>query len=198
MSCLQRKPPYREQKQCRAVTGFASVKNLKAVFSSPEISIDAKGDNGSSVSSVSLSYDDDKGNKVSENIRDFHTWSKQDDGSWKIDVDIWNGAESNGTSIEGTYEYLPPLKGLSSVRGGKFVFLFGPSNGKGPMVGNAGSYSISGDTVKNTFTYSTNPKEIGTSFQWKVKSWSGDTVTYVVMDNKGAVNGGGKAIRVGN
>ena len=45
------------------VTGFASVKNLKAVFSSPEISIDAKGDNGSSISSVSLSYDDDKGGR---------------------------------------------------------------------------------------------------------------------------------------
>ena len=180
------------------LNGFNSVKNFKAVFSSPEILVDSKGDNGYSVSSVSLSYDDDKGNKVSENMRDFHTWSKQDDGSWKIDIDIWNEVESNGTSIEGTYEYLPPSKGMSSVRGGKFVFLFEPSNGKGPIVGRAGNYFMSGDTVKSTYTHSTNPKEIGTSFQWKVKSWSGDTVTYVVMDNKGAVNGGGKAIRVGN
>jgi hypothetical protein len=97
--------------------------------------------------------------------------------------------------IDGVYEYLPPGKGQSVNRNGRFVYLFGSPDGKG-MTSQAGTYIISGDTVKNTVTYSTDAKQIGAVYWWKVKSWSGDTVSYNVMNEKREITGGGKAVRV--
>ena len=97
--------------------------------------------------------------------------------------------------IDGVYEYLPPGKGQSVNRNGRFVYLFGSPDGKG-MTSQAGTYTISGDTVKNTITCSTDPKLIGAVYWWKVKSWSGDTVSYNTMNDKSEITGGGRAIRV--
>jgi len=102
----------------------------------------------------------------------------------------------NASGIDGVYEYLAPGKGQSINRNGRFVYLFGPADGKGPMSSQAGTYTFSGDTVTNTITYATDTRQIGTSFKWKVKSWSGDTVVYETMNMKGELTGGGSAIRV--
>jgi len=97
--------------------------------------------------------------------------------------------------VDGVYEYLPPLKGQSVVRHGHFVFLFGPSDGKGQMIGQAGTYRISGDTVKSLITYSTDSTTVGTGFWWRIKSVSGDVFTYDLMNDKGEITGSGSAKR---
>ena len=97
--------------------------------------------------------------------------------------------------IDGVYEYLPPGKGQAVNRNGRFVYLFGSPDGTG-MSSHAGTYIISGDTVKNTITYSTDPKQIGVVYWWKVKSWAGDTVLYNTMNEKSEITGEGIAIRV--
>jgi predicted ester cyclase len=102
------------------------------------------------------------------------------------------------SGIEGVYEYLPPLRGQSILRNGNFVYLFGPVEGNNSMNGQAGTYTISGDTIKNELSYSSNPEEIGTIYWWRVISWSGDTVAFETMDDKGQITGGGRAVKISN
>lgn len=105
---------------------------------------------------------------------------------------------SNASGIEGVYEYLSPDKGQAVNRNGQFVYLFGSADGKRPMVSNAGTYEVSGEIMKNTIKYAIDPKQMGTSFWWKAKSWSGDTLTYETMNEKGERTGGGRALKVSN
>jgi hypothetical protein len=93
--------------------------------------------------------------------------------------------------LEGVWEYLPPTQGQSIAHGGRFVFLYGPADGSRPMTGESGNYEISGDTVKNTIQFSTNPDRIGIEYWWMVESASGDTVNFVLMNPEGEVTGGG-------
>lgn len=102
----------------------------------------------------------------------------------------------NASGIDGVYEYLPPLKGQSIVRNGQFVYLFGPADGKAPMISQAGTHMISGDTVKNKVTYCTDPKQIGSIYLWRVTAWSGDTVSVETMNEKGELTGGARSVRV--
>ncbi len=57
----------------------------------------------------------------------------------KVTEERWvsehDAAISQSAGVEGVYTYVPPLQGQSIVRNGRYTFLFGPSNGKGPMVG---------------------------------------------------------------
>jgi predicted ester cyclase len=103
---------------------------------------------------------------------------------------------SKASGIDGVYEYLPPNKGQGVNRNGKFVYLFGSADGKGPMTSNAGTYELVGDSVKNTINYHSDSKQVGTVFFWKIKSWAGDTATYETMNANGQPTGGGRAIRV--
>lgn len=121
-----------------------------------------------------------------------------DDGKIVEEWALSNASEmlQAANDIDGVYEYLPPGKGQSIVRNGRFVYLFSVAGGKGAMASQAGTHVISGDTVKNTITYCTDPQEVGRSYWWKVKSWSGDTVFYNLMNTKGEITGEGKAIRV--
>jgi hypothetical protein len=98
--------------------------------------------------------------------------------------------------FEGTFEYVPPLKGQSIISGGRFVFLYGPADGSGPMTGEAGTYRISGDTVTNTVAYSTDPEGMGRVYMWTPESTSGDTLAYVVMSQAGEVTSRGRSIKV--
>src|SRR5688572_11131554 len=100
----------------------------------------------------------------------------------------------NASGIEGEYEYVLPLKGHASIHNGQFIFVGGAVDA--PFDGKAGTYVIEGDTVKSTFTYSTVVKDVGTSFDWSVKSWSGDTLTYVIYNEKSEPTGGGRAVRI--
>jgi hypothetical protein len=98
--------------------------------------------------------------------------------------------------FEGTFEYIPPLQGQCIIVDGRFVFLFGPVDGSGPMVANAGTYRIVGDTVTSTVTYSTDAEQVGTSFRWTVEAVAGDTMTWVVVDRAGKVTNRGRSVRV--
>lgn len=102
------------------------------------------------------------------------------------------------SGTEGLYEYLPPLKGQGVNRNGRFVYLFGPADGKGPMISQAGTQIISGDTVRNTITFCTDPKQIGTTYSWRLKSLSGDTITYEIMNEKAQITSIGRAVKISN
>ena len=98
-------------------------------------------------------------------------------------------------SMEGTFEYVGTLKGQSMLAGGRFVFLYQPADGSGPMTGEAGTYRIARDTAIHTVTYSTDPARVGTTFLWTTESWAGDTVSYVVMSAQRQVTGRGRSVR---
>jgi hypothetical protein len=97
--------------------------------------------------------------------------------------------------MEGAFEYFGTLKGQSIMTDGRFVFLYGPSDGSAPLTAEAGIYRISRDTATHTITYATNPSRIGTVFKWTPVSWSGDTVEYVVMDDRRQPTGRGRSVR---
>jgi len=107
-----------------------------------------------------------------------------------------NGRQrTQAPSMEGAFEYVGALKGQSTMVGGRFVFLFGPSDGSAPMTGDAGTYRISHDTATHTITYSTSHERVGTVFLWTPESWAGDTVTYVVMNAQRQMTGRGRSVR---
>jgi len=88
------------------------------------------------------------------------------------------------------------MQGQSIAQGGRFVFLYGPADGSSPMTGESGNYEISGDTVKGTIRFCTNPDRIGLEYWWMIESVSGDTLSYVVMNPEGEVTGGGRSVRI--
>jgi predicted ester cyclase len=98
--------------------------------------------------------------------------------------------------VDGIFQYLPPGKGQSINQNGRFVYLFGSADGKRTMTSQAGTQIISGDTIKNTITFSTDTKQIGTTYWWRVKSVDGDTLTYELMSDKGQITGEGRAVRL--
>jgi hypothetical protein len=97
--------------------------------------------------------------------------------------------------MEGPFEYVGALKGQSIMVGGRFVFLYGPSDGSAPMTGEAGTYKISRDTATHTVTYSSDPQRVGTVFLWTPTSWSRDTVSYVVMNAQRQVTAQGRSVK---
>ena len=112
-------------------------------------------------------------------------------GASDFDVNV-----QRASGVDGDYVNVPPLTGQASMHNGYFVFLVGSSDGSRPLTGQSGTYTIDNDKVTHTYRYSTNPKEIGTSFSWKVKSWSADTLTFTLFDAKGEQTGEGRAVRV--
>lgn len=102
------------------------------------------------------------------------------------------------SGIEGVYEYLPPLRGQGVNRNGRFVYLFGTADGKGPMISEAGTQIMMGDTVRNTITFSTHPDRIGTTYAWRVTERAGDTTAYEIIDEEGKIIARPKALKVSN
>lgn len=97
---------------------------------------------------------------------------------------------------EGVYEYVPPLRGQGANAAGRFVYLYGPADGSGPMKGEAGTYVLSDDTVTNTVTFSTAPEEVGRVYRWTARFDPGDTMAFVLMSPEGVVTGRGRSVRV--
>jgi hypothetical protein len=97
--------------------------------------------------------------------------------------------------MEGAFEYVGTLKGQAILAGGRFVFLYGPADGSGSMSGEAGTYRISRDTAVHTVTYSTSPERVGTTFMWTAESWTGDTLSFVVMNAERQITGRGRSVR---
>lgn len=97
--------------------------------------------------------------------------------------------------LEGTFEYLAPLKGQAILANGRYVFLYGPADESAPMTGHAGSYQIARDTGSATISYATDPQMVGATFRWTAVAWSGDTVTYAVLDEAGQITDRGRAVK---
>lgn len=105
-------------------------------------------------------------------------------------------ASGPDSELEGIFEYFGSLMGQSIMTDGRYVFLYGPADGSGPMTSHAGTYVISGDVVTHTMLYHTNPERVGDVFSWKIESMAGDTISYVTMDEAGEVTGRGRSLRV--
>ena len=100
------------------------------------------------------------------------------------------------SNLEGVFEYTGGLMGQSIMTGGRYVFLYGPADGSGSMTSHAGTYVIADDVVTHTIRYHTNPDRVGDVFSWRVESTSGDTITYVTMDEAGEPTGRGMSIKL--
>lgn len=103
---------------------------------------------------------------------------------------------SAATGIDGHYRYVLPLQGEGVNHNGRFVYLVGDADNKGQMRSHSGTQLMSGDTIKNYIEFSTDPKQVGTMYMWRITSWSGDTASYETMDASGKVTGSGKAVRI--
>ncbi len=92
------------------------------------------------------------------------------------------------------FQYSSPLQGQAIMIDNHFSFVLGSSDST--MITEAGTYIESNDTIYNKVLYSSNPKLIGYEFKWSVESFKGDTIIYVVYNNKGEITSRGKAIKV--
>lgn len=99
-------------------------------------------------------------------------------------------------SIDGVYQYLPPLKGTGILKNGNFMFLVGPADDSNSMTGQSGTFVISNGILQMTIVHSTDPSQIGWEFWSRTKSWDGDTITYETMNTDGELTGEGRALRI--
>ena len=106
---------------------------------------------------------------------------------------LTSGSDSE---LEGIGEYVDGLMGQSIMTDGRYVFLYGPADGSGPMTSHAGTYEITGDVATHTIHYHTNPDRVGDVFSWKIESTAGDTITVVTMDASGEITGRARSLRV--
>ena len=107
----------------------------------------------------------------------------------KVDENI----VSQMKDIEGFYQYAAPNRGLSTMLGGYYIYLYGQPDGE--MIAQAGKYKVDKDktTCKNHFA--TNPQLIGVESDWIKKSVIGNTLTWVTIDDKGEITSTGKSVR---
>ncbi len=80
------------------VAELLSVPGLTVSFRPLVIEVSRDGDMGYTINAVEITIPDEAGNPVTELGRDFHLWRKQQDGSWKVVVDIWNVEPATATA----------------------------------------------------------------------------------------------------
>jgi hypothetical protein len=103
--------------------------------------------------------------------------------------------DSAPSRAEGVFEYVGTMKGQSILENGRFVFLYGPVDNSTPLVSDAGTYMVARDTFRATITYSTVAGNVGNAVRWTTVSWSGDTLTYALLDAAGHEAGRGRAVK---
>ena len=59
-------------------------------FDQPQVVVAASGDLGYTYAEGEVTLDGPDGETITEVIRDFHVWTKDADGEWRVAVDIWN------------------------------------------------------------------------------------------------------------
>ena len=74
------------------VDGFTSLENFQFRAESPTVVVSAGGEMGYSVTAINLSWTD-AGETIRERLRDVHIWSRAEDGSWQLVVDVWNSLD---------------------------------------------------------------------------------------------------------
>ena len=70
--------------------GFIENASVELDFEAMRIEIAPGGDMAWTLAVANASFEGPDGEPGSDRIRDFHVWKKQADGSWKVEVDIWN------------------------------------------------------------------------------------------------------------
>jgi len=70
--------------------GFIETPGVALSFEIARVEVAASGDIAWTLSIGQITIDNPDGPDGRDVVRDFHTWKKQSDGSWKVVVDIWN------------------------------------------------------------------------------------------------------------
>ena len=70
--------------------GFIENPGVELLFELIRVEVSSGGDMGWTLAIVNVSFTRPDGEPGSDRLRDFHAWKKQDDGSWKVVVDMWN------------------------------------------------------------------------------------------------------------
>ena len=70
--------------------GFIETPGVELSFETIRVEVSSGGDMGWTLAIGDVSFTRADGEPGSDRVRDFHLWKKQNDGSWKIVVDMWN------------------------------------------------------------------------------------------------------------
>ncbi|NMM47442.1 ester cyclase [Marinigracilibium pacificum] len=100
-------------------------------------------------------------------------------------------------SLNGTYQYLPPLEGYCVVNGKNFIWT--TSNIEtGVKLSEYGKMNQNGKETEFTIEYSNLPDRVGSTFTTRMKEPSGDTINWEFLNENKEVTGNGKALKVKN
>ena len=70
--------------------GFIETPGVELEFELVRVEVSSAGDMGWTLAIGEITINRAEGPPGREEVRDFHTWKKQADGSWKVVVDMWN------------------------------------------------------------------------------------------------------------
>jgi uncharacterized protein (TIGR02246 family) len=70
--------------------GFIETPGVELRFETIRVEVASGGDMGWTLAIGDVNFTRPDGEPGSDRVRDFHVWKKQDDGSWKVVVDMWN------------------------------------------------------------------------------------------------------------
>ena len=70
--------------------GFIETPGVELDFEVIRAEISMSGDIGWTLSIGEITINNPEGSPGRDVVRDFHTWKKQEDGSWKVVLDMWN------------------------------------------------------------------------------------------------------------
>ena len=76
--------------------GFIETPGVELSFEIIRAEVSSAGDMGWTLSLGEITINRPEGPPGRDLVRDFHTWKKQDDGSWKVVVDMWNSGMPAG------------------------------------------------------------------------------------------------------
>ena len=78
--------------------GFIETEGVELRFETVRVEVSSGGDLGWTLAIGDVTFVGPDGQPGRDRVRDFHTWKKQEDGSWKIVVDIWNSEFPAGSN----------------------------------------------------------------------------------------------------
>ena len=76
--------------------GFIETAGVELEFELLRVEVSEAGDIGWTIAIGEITINQAEGPPGRDQVRDFHTWKKQADGSWKVVVDIWNSGVPAG------------------------------------------------------------------------------------------------------
>ena len=76
--------------------GFIETPGVELEFELVRAEVSRSGDMGWTLAIGNITINRPEGEPGHDVVRDFHTWRKQDDGSWKVVADVWNSGAPRG------------------------------------------------------------------------------------------------------